>query len=126
MALVSKADKTDRPASQGPFATGLLSAETGQVLLQTYTSKMTPRFPFVVISERCIDDLHAKRPALCLAVLTVAACETAALQRCLGRMFNDLVAERIARGTFPSLELLQGLLVQLAWYGLLIAHIAPV
>lgn len=112
------ADKTELPASQDPFANRLLSAEAGQALLQTYTSKMMARFPFIVIAERSVEDLQTKQPALCLAVMTVASFDNGRLQGRLGHMFNDLVAERIVRGSFASLDLLQALLVQLAWYGL--------
>lgn len=79
---------------------------------------MMARFPFIVIAERSVDDLQTKQPALCLAVMTVAAFDNGKLQGRLGHMFNDLVAERIGRGSFASLDLLQALLVQLAWYGL--------
>ncbi|OAQ96161.1 hypothetical protein LLEC1_02114 [Akanthomyces lecanii] len=114
------ADNRDGAASQSPFASGLLSVEAGQALLQAYMSKMSARFPFVVISERSVDELHAKSPALCLAVVTVAAFDNGNLQRRLGHMFNHLVAERVAGGDFASLDLLQAFLVQLAW-----AHYQP-
>lgn len=116
MPLGPEVETTSRPSSQSPFASGLLSAEAGQALLQTYTFKMMARFPFVVISERSVDELQVKQPALCLAVMTVAAFDNGALRQRLGHMFSDLVAERITRGKFASLDLLQALLVQLAWY----------
>ncbi len=77
---------------------------------------MLSRFPFVVVPTVSVGELHAQRPALCLAVLTAASFEDIVMQRELGLMFNDLVSSRLLQGTFSTLELLQALLVALAWY----------
>lgn len=108
-------DESD-PSQHDPFAQGELSPETGQGLLEIYVSKFMPRFPFVHVSEKSVDDLHLTKPVLCLAIMAVTAFKSLALQRRLGRMLNGLILERMARGEFASLDLLQGLLVSLAWY----------
>lgn len=98
-----------------PFSKGLLSLDAGQNLLGIYLNSMVSRFPFVVVPVTSVSELHAVKPDLCLAVLTVACFEDAVLQRELGLMFNRLVSTRLLQGTFATLELLQALLVVLAW-----------
>lgn len=98
-----------------PFASDLLTTESAQDLLENFCSRMNGHFPFVLVSSTPIDIMNREKPALCLAVLTVSSYGDAALQRALGERFNQLVSLRMMKGKFASLELLQGLLVLLAW-----------
>lgn len=101
--------------SSDPFVKGLLSREAGQRFLDIYRNAMVSHFPFVVVSISSIEELHAQQPALCLAILTATSFEDAVLQRELGLMFNNIVSTRFLEGKFATLELLQALLVALAW-----------
>lgn len=104
-------------ASFDPFQRGLLSLEAGKDLLNYFTTKMTAHFPFVVLPES-LDIAHfaETRPCLCLAALAAAASGDVRLQRALGRLFNDMIGLLVAKGPCHSLDLLQGLLVHIAWY----------
>ncbi|KAK6223853.1 zn 2cys6 transcription factor [Colletotrichum tabaci] len=104
-----------------PFQAGQLSLERGQELLDRFRKKLTPHFPFVIIADSVhVSALRKTRPALCLALLAAASHDDVRLQRALGQMFNELVAARLVAGNFTCLDVLQGLLVHLAW-----AHFQP-
>lgn len=78
---------------------------------------MSAHFPFVLVpSHGFVQSLNKERPALCLAILTVASYDSPPMQQALGERFNQLVCKRLATGQFASIELLQGLLIHLAWY----------
>ncbi|KAL6360767.1 hypothetical protein LRP88_06475 [Fusarium phalaenopsidis] len=105
----------DTDATSSPFARGLLSFEHGQDLLDLFRTKMTPHFPFVVVQENVtIQDLVREKPALCVAILSAASHGDPKLQRALGQMFNEIVAVRLIKGPFATIDMLQGLLVHLA------------
>jgi dihydrodipicolinate synthase/N-acetylneuraminate lyase len=77
---------------------------------------MTPHFPFVVVQENVtIQDLVREKPALCVAILSAASHGDPKLQRALSQMFNEIVAVRLIKGPFATIDMLQGLLVHLAW-----------
>ncbi|UPK94451.1 hypothetical protein LCI18_005386 [Fusarium solani-melongenae] len=106
----------DTDATSSPFARGLLSFEHGQDLLDLFRIKMTPHFPFVVVQENVmIQDLVREKPALCVAILSAASHGDPKLQRALGQIFNEIVAIRLIKGPFATIDMLQGLLVHLAW-----------
>lgn len=99
-----------------PFCRGFLSLETGQELLDYFKTKMTPYFPFAVLSDQVsIRDLVRNRPCTCLAVLAAASHERLKLQRALGGLLNELIASRVATAPIHSLDMLQGLLINVAW-----------
>lgn len=78
---------------------------------------MLPHFPFVVLPKHLpVSDLNRERPCACLAVLAAASYAEAQLQQMLGTLFTRLVAARLTEGNFNDVDLLQGLLVHLAWY----------
>ncbi|KAM5342328.1 hypothetical protein ACJ41O_013294 [Fusarium nematophilum] len=103
-------------ASLNPFNRGLLSFDQGQDLLDAFRSKMTPHFPFVAVPDALsVQELVREKPALCVAVLSAASYGDPRLQRALGKLFNEVVAIRLIGGPFASIDMLQGLLVHLAW-----------
>ncbi|KAK2015848.1 hypothetical protein LZ32DRAFT_656242 [Colletotrichum eremochloae] len=108
-------------ASHDPFKSGQLSLDKGQELLDRFRTRLTPHFPFVIIADsEHVSNLRQTRPALCLALLAASSHDDVRLQRALGQMFNELVAARLVSGNFTCLDVLQGLLVHLAW-----AHFQP-
>ncbi|KAK1533233.1 hypothetical protein CPAR01_09941, partial [Colletotrichum paranaense] len=104
-----------------PFEAGQLSLDKGQELLERFRTKLTPHFPFIIIpASENVSSLRQSRPALLLGLLAVSSYDDVRLQRALGQMFNDLIAVRLVKGDFACLDVLQGLLVHLAW-----AHFQP-
>ncbi|UQC83821.1 uncharacterized protein CLUP02_09317 [Colletotrichum lupini] len=99
-----------------PFEAGQLSIDKGQELLERFRTKLTPHFPFIIIpASENVSSLRQSRPALLLGLLAVSSYDDVRLQRALGQMFNDLIAVRLVKGDFACLDVLQGLLVHLAW-----------
>ncbi|OAL03496.1 hypothetical protein IQ06DRAFT_108134 [Phaeosphaeriaceae sp. SRC1lsM3a] len=86
-----------------------------QMLLDTYRH-MVDFFPFVALPKDCsCADLVQHRPILMLAVLTAASFESIPLQQSLSREFRKVVMVKIMNGE-KSLDLLQALLVFIAWH----------
>jgi hypothetical protein len=78
---------------------------------------MTPNFPFVVVApSTSITQLHQQNPFLSLTVLASAAYDNMPLQRALGEEIKKCVASRMLINGEVSFDLLQGLLVFLAWW----------
>ncbi|KAJ5373413.1 hypothetical protein N7517_005419 [Penicillium concentricum] len=94
----------------------LLDIETAEKYLSAFKTKLTPHFPFVVVPpDVSVEQLRQEKPFLCLAILASASYENMPLQRALGDEVKKVVASRMVIGGEISFELLQGLLVFLAW-----------
>lgn len=100
--------------SHDAFTKRLLTPEQGQQLYDVFRSKMMHRFPFVIITHDTIDSLCKEKPSLGLAILA-ATSPNVKTQQQLGLLFIDLVSERLSSGKFATLDMLQALLVHLAW-----------
>jgi hypothetical protein len=86
-----------------------------QLLLESYRT-MLEFFPFVTLPKECFcRDLLQQRPMLMFSVLTVASYDSALLQLTLSREFRKVVMIKIMNGE-KTLDLLQGLLVFIAWH----------
>ena len=86
-----------------------------QMLVDTYRT-MSDFFPFVTLpKEFSCRDLLQQRPMLMFAVLTVASYDSVLLQLTLSREFRKVVTVKVMNGE-KSLDLLQGLLVFIAWH----------
>lgn len=102
--------------SLDPFQLGLLSIETGDMLLDRFRKTLTPYFPFVIIPESSkVTDLHQEKPIVCLAVLFASSYDDGALQGRISRLFEQMLATALLQGRIASLENLQGLLIYTAW-----------
>ena len=78
---------------------------------------MIPYFPFVLFrNDVSVEQLNAERPYACLAALAAASHADVATQKALGYLFKQIVAAKMVEGDFCQLDLLQGLLINLAWY----------
>lgn len=94
-----------------------LDMETASRYLDMFRTVMVHRFPFVVISPSVTaQELRKTKPFLFLTVLAAASYENLPLQRRLGKEIKRVVGSRIIISGEVSIELLQGLLVYLAWY----------
>ena len=77
---------------------------------------MNPHFPFVVVLQYdSAKSLQREKPLLLSAILAAATHDNCALQRRLGDEFKQAVMHRVLCAGPMSLELLQALLVYLAW-----------
>jgi hypothetical protein len=86
-----------------------------QMLVDTYRT-MADYFPFVTLpKESSCRNLLQQRPILMFAVLTVASYDSVLLQLTLSREFRKVVTVKVMNGE-KSLDLLQGLLVFIAWH----------
>lgn len=113
-------------SSFDPFERGMLSTATGNTLLDQFRAKMAPYFPFVIIPESTrIEDLRPARLFLCVATLFASSHEDLDLQRNLARLFEQMVAAKLLEGGFASFDILQGLIVYLAWYCTVEIQIRP-
>ncbi|KAF2704320.1 hypothetical protein K504DRAFT_473527 [Pleomassaria siparia CBS 279.74] len=86
-----------------------------QLLLENYRT-MVDFFPFVALPrESFCRDLIQQRPMVMFAILTVASNDSALLQLTLSREFRKVAMIKIMKGE-KTLDLLQGLLVFIAWH----------
>ena len=93
-----------------------LDLEHAEVLLQHFKAKISPHFPFVLVPQNdTADSLRHRKPFLLLAILAAASFENMPLQRKLGRKVKEVISDRMIMNGEVSFELLQGLLVHLAW-----------
>ncbi|KAL2836583.1 hypothetical protein BJY01DRAFT_54992 [Aspergillus pseudoustus] len=95
---------------------GLLDIGTAERYLNNFKTRLTPHFPFVVVPPRTsAEQLRQQGPFLLLAIFASASYENMQLQRMLGEEVKKVVASRMIINGEVSFELLQGLLVFLAW-----------
>lgn len=96
---------------------GMLDMETANRYLGIFRTVMVHRFPFVVISlDVTAQELRETRPFLFLAVLAAASYENMPLQRRLGKEIKHVVSTRIIFEGEASIEIIQGILIYLAWH----------
>ncbi|CAI7678987.1 unnamed protein product [Penicillium pancosmium] len=95
---------------------GYLTTETAQTYLIVFQTVMTPHFPFVIIPpDVSVHHLRQDKPFLFLAILAASSYENMPLQRSLGAEVKKAVSARMILNGEVSFDMLQGLLVYLAW-----------
>lgn len=101
-----------------PITLGTVPLEMAEMLLEEYKISMTPHFPFVIVpAHTTAEQLRDEKPFLLLAILASASYnQKLTLQRMLGKEVKRHVAAKMVVGGDMTLELLQGLIVFLAWY----------
>ncbi|KAB8337087.1 hypothetical protein FH972_021391 [Carpinus fangiana] len=98
------------------FDVGLVTSELAESLVTRFKTNMTPHFPFVVLgAHELAGTLRRRKPFLLLAILSVASYDDMPLQRALGRLLKQALARMLTEGQILNVEILQGLLVYLAW-----------
>ncbi|KAF4948920.1 hypothetical protein FGADI_9204 [Fusarium gaditjirri] len=86
-------------------------------MLETYRQEMMPLFPFVWIGlEETPEKLFQERPMLYMAIMVVTCQENVEIQQELAQKYREEVGRRIWTLAEKNLQLLQGILVFLAWY----------
>ncbi|KAM5474653.1 hypothetical protein MferCBS49748_000059 [Microsporum ferrugineum] len=95
---------------------GFLTMEDAERFISTFKASMTEHFPFVLIPPHVMaEQLRRERPFLFLAVISSASYTDMPLQRKLGQEVKAAIASRMIINGEVCLDLLQGLLVYLAW-----------
>jgi hypothetical protein len=75
------------------------------------------RFPFVSVSKDVdFDTLQKTRPFLALGIITAMSRKQPQQQKRLDTIFRKVVSERVIVQPDQSLDIIQGLLIYLAWY----------
>lgn len=94
----------------------LLASGEAESLMKEFRS-MSVTFPFVVISPQLSGaDLHAEKPMLFLAIMTVASWKDYSQQRRLDTIYRTELAHRTIFRPRKTLGLVQSVLVYLSWY----------
>ena len=94
----------------------VLSEKEANQLLQVYLAT-SQGFPFVYIDQlKSLETLRDDQPFLLLAVLTVSSQRSRALQVLLEKEFRETLASKVIIEGELSLDVLQGLMLYLAWY----------
>jgi hypothetical protein len=77
---------------------------------------MAKQFPYVIVPDVSISQLRRQQPLLLLSVLATSAWRNRPLQISLERHYLKDICERMVLKEDYSLDLLQSLLVHLAWF----------
>jgi hypothetical protein len=78
--------------------------------------QQSDRFPFVFVSEGIsFDTLQKTRPFLALGIITAMSKKHPLQQKSLDTIFRKVVSERVIVRSEQSLDIIQGLLIYLAW-----------
>ena len=94
----------------------VLTPEEVEKCLLRYRSIYPVYFPFVVVSnDWTLQSMMRHSPTLLLAILTTM-CNSTNMQKTLDSGFREVVSERVLVRGEKSLDILQGLLVYLAWH----------
>ena len=90
-----------------------------EIFLLEFRSNMTEQFPFVVISpEETSQSLRSEKPLLWKAIMVAAAHGNCDRQLSLGANLMEDITSRLLFRAEKSLDLLQALLIFIAWYAL--------
>ena len=94
----------------------VLSEKEATQLLQVYLTT-SQGFPFIYIDQlKSLDTLRDEQPFLLLAILTASSQRSQALQVLLEKEFRETLASKVIIEGELSLDVLQGLMLYLAWY----------
>lgn len=86
------------------------------MLIQEFRATLMPYCPFVVISPQATAEaLRRDKPFLFLTILTAALHDNMPLQRTLEKQVKKAISDCMIFDGPVSFEILQGLLVHLAW-----------
>jgi hypothetical protein len=101
----------------------LPNQEDAFFLLEFRTS-LAPQFPFVVIPpEATSESLRRERPMLWKAILTAASCYDPSRREAMGWELIEEFSTRLLLKAEKSLDLLQALLIHLAWLVALFSYL---
>ena len=86
-------------------------------MLEIFRNELTPHFPFIVISPWArYADLRTKTPFLLMAVMMTACRHDVPRQGAIAKAIREIISQRMLLKGEQSLDMLQGMLIYLAWY----------
>lgn len=93
-----------------------LTAQEASNYLSIYINEYAPNFPFVMIPPSVnVHSLHAESPGLFWAIMTAVAPQSISLQQGIKMWFRQYIADHMIVRQEKSLQLLQTILVHVAW-----------
>lgn len=96
---------------------GFITLDEAQILLDNYRTRAVPHFPFVPISPgTTVASLKSAKPFLFMCIMATMKVDNCTIQRQIGEEVRMQAHQRVLMQSESSLELLQGLLVYIAWY----------
>jgi len=110
---------TDKhPTQQAPTSHSLPLVSDEETYLETFRTQMAGYFPFVVIDKGIsARDLKKNKPFLFKTVVMAGSYKDVGRQAALGKEVAEYLSRRVLVEGEKNLDLLQGLLVYLSWYG---------
>lgn len=95
---------------------GLLTIGAANMLLNEFRATLMPHCPFVIIpAQMTAETLRREKPFLLLTILTAALYDNMPLQRKMEKQVKKRISDCMIFDSPVSFEILQGLLVHLAW-----------
>ena len=95
-----------------------LSYEEADDMLHVYQTQMTEHFPFVIVPAGTrTQDLRADKPFLYAAIILAASRQKLPRQTLAGSRLMEYLSIRMLLNGEKNLDLLQGILVYIAWCG---------
>lgn len=89
-------------------------AEADQIL-QEYKSHMLPHFPFVPMTHYSAHDMNREQPILLKTIITSSRPQTISVEKLISQWYREYFAYHIVVLNERRLELLQAILVFVAW-----------
>lgn len=119
--------KIKTPSSTPPVTSWFcIDPREANELLLEFRNSMASQFPFVVVRpHETSASLRSKKPFLWKAIMTAASHQNLDRQVAMGKAFTEEFSFQILIHAKKSLDMLQGLLVHIAWYVFLIIFPCP-
>ena len=105
----------ENPGFTDAIQMGLITANEAEILLSDALSEYG-HFPWVVLpSQVTLDEFRRERPSLLSSLLAIASRRQPIIRESLEREFKNIVSAKVVMDGSPDVDLLQGLLIYLAW-----------
>ncbi|EWG49172.1 hypothetical protein FVEG_08768 [Fusarium verticillioides 7600] len=96
---------------------GFVSLTEAERLLDNYRNKAIEHFPFVPLSsETTVASLRSTKPFLFMCIVATMKVDNCGIQHQIGEEIRNQAHQRVLMQSESTLEILQGLLIYLAWY----------
>ena len=105
----------ENPGITDAIQMGLITLDEAEKFLNDALSEYG-HFPWVVFpSQLTLEQFRRERPFLLLSLLALASRRRAIIRESLEREFKKIVSAKVVMDGSPDVDLLQGLLIYLAW-----------
>jgi hypothetical protein len=118
--------ETSEEGSNDVIDSGLLGISDANSLFHYFQTTFISRFPFIILPpQTTADSLRLASPFLFLSIMAATTFHNPPIQRHLGSLIKRKICSQLIMRAERSLDLLQGLLVHLAWYHYFLNPQAP-